>query len=390
MTVLDRYLIKMYARTLAISLVSLTGLFVIIDAFGNLDEFLSHSRREGSLFAVLTAYYFARTLTFFEMTSVFLSAISVTLAVAWLHRSNEMIRMMAAGVSTMRIARPLLIAAGVTALLAAANRELLIPQFKDRLSKNAQDWYGEKEMPVNPRHDRYRGVLLNGQSCVAGEQKILKPSFLFHDDLPVIGRRLSAKAAKYLPAEGERPAGYLLTELERPASLDDYPSVVVDGVPALLTPHDYAWLEPGNCFVASEVDFEFLAGGSRWLQYSSTGEILRAISNPSLDLGGEARVTAHWRLVQPLAEFVVLLWMTPTLIRKGSRNPFLAAGKGIGFVATFFLAKLILQNLGQSGMLPPVVAAWAPLLVYAPLAFSAAFDWREATVRVRDYEPAPA
>jgi lipopolysaccharide export LptBFGC system permease protein LptF len=82
--------------------------------------------------------------------------------------------------------------------------------------------------------------------------------------------------------------------------------------------------------------------------------------------------------------------MTPTLIRKGSRNPFLAAGKGIGFVATFFLAKLILQNLGQSGILPPVVAAWAPLLVYAPLAFSAAFDWREATVRVREPYPAPA
>lgn len=390
MTVLDRYLTFMYVRTLAISLVSLTGLFVIIDAFGNLDEFLDHGRREGSLLSVLTEYYGARALTFFEMTSVFLSAISVTLAVAWLHRSNEMIRMMAAGVSAMRIARPLLIAAGVVAILSTVNRELLIPQFKDRLSKNAQDWYGDKEMPVNPRHDRYRGVLLNGQSCVAAERKIVKPSFLFHDDLPAIGRRLSAKSALYLPAEGDRPSGYLLTELERPASLDDYPSVVVDGVPALLTPHDCPWLEKGTCFVASEVDFEFLAGGSRWLQYSSTAEILRAISNPSLDLGGEARVTAHWRLIQPLAEFIVLLWMTPTLIRNGSRNPFLAAGKGIGFVAIFFLAKLILQNLGQGGVLPPVAAAWAPLLVFAPLAFSAAFDWREPIVKVRDYEPAPA
>ena len=390
MTVLDRYLTFMYVRTLAISLVSLTGLFVIIDAFGNLDEFLDHGRREGSLLTVLAEYYGARALTFFEMTSVFLSAISVTLAVAWLHRSNEMIRMMAAGVSAMRIARPLLIAAGVVAVLATINRELLIPQFKDRLSKNAQDWYGEKEMPVNPRHDRYRGVLLNGQSCVAGERRIVKPSFLFHDDLPAVGRRLSAKNAVYLPAEGDRPSGYLLTELERPASLDDYPSVVVDGGPALLTPHDQPWLEKGTCFVASEVDFEFLAGGSRWLQYSSTAEIVRAISNPSLDLGGEARVTAHWRLIQPLAEFIVLLWMTPTLIRNGSRNPFLAAGKGIGFVATFFLAKLILQNLGQSGVLPPVVAAWAPLLVYAPLAFSAAFDWREPVVRVKNFEPAAA
>ena len=38
MTILDRYLLRTFAKVLIVSFLSLTGLFIIIDLFGNLEE----------------------------------------------------------------------------------------------------------------------------------------------------------------------------------------------------------------------------------------------------------------------------------------------------------------------------------------------------------------
>ena len=63
MLIYDRYVLRMFVKVLMVSFLSLTGLFVIIDLFGNLEEFISYADRQGSLLAVLFDYYGARVLS---------------------------------------------------------------------------------------------------------------------------------------------------------------------------------------------------------------------------------------------------------------------------------------------------------------------------------------
>ena len=46
-----------FSRRLSYSLVSITGLYIVIDVFNNLDEFLGYAREKGSLITVLADYY---------------------------------------------------------------------------------------------------------------------------------------------------------------------------------------------------------------------------------------------------------------------------------------------------------------------------------------------
>jgi FAD/FMN-containing dehydrogenase len=48
---------------------SLTGLYVVIDAFTHLDDFLSVAEKSGNLFGLMGGYYAYRSVMFFELTS---------------------------------------------------------------------------------------------------------------------------------------------------------------------------------------------------------------------------------------------------------------------------------------------------------------------------------
>ena len=63
--------------------------------------------------------------------------------VAWIQRHNEMTALMAAGVSRIRVIKPLIIAAVSICLLAAINREVLIPRFREELTRKPQDLIGD-------------------------------------------------------------------------------------------------------------------------------------------------------------------------------------------------------------------------------------------------------
>ena len=75
----------------------MTGLFIVIDAFGNLEEFIAHGEnQEGGLIRVLAEYYGARTLTFFDRTSALLALVAAMFVVSWLQKTNEFTALMAA------------------------------------------------------------------------------------------------------------------------------------------------------------------------------------------------------------------------------------------------------------------------------------------------------
>jgi lipopolysaccharide export system permease protein len=370
MTIIDRYVLRLFLKVLVVCFVSFTGLFIIVDAFGNLEEFLDFGAKRGSLLLVFVEYYGARTLSFFDRTSSLLALISSMFVLTWMQRSNELTAVMSGGVPKMRIVKPLLAAAASVSLLAIVNRECFVPAVRETLSHNMQDPEGTVAQQIHPRYDHRTNIFLSGSNTLFGEKRIAEPRFRLPDSLGQYGRTLVAESAYYRQAEGDRPAGYLLTGVEQPANLAELESVRHRGEGALLSPLDTPWLEPDECFVVSDVSFDLLIGGAAWKSYSSSLELVRGLRNSSLDFTPDVRVTLHARFVQPLLDITLLLLGLPLVLRRENRNVFVAAGLGLAIVCAFYVVLIACHSMGANYLLSPVLAAWAPLLIFAPAAYA--------------------
>ena len=376
MTILDRYLLRTFAKVLIVSFLSLTGLFIIIDLFGNLEEFISYAERQGSLLTVLSDYYGARVLSFFDRISGLLALIAAIFTITWFQRTNELTAVMAGGISKARVVRPLIIATAVVALAAAANREVTLPRVRDKLSRNAQDWLGETAKRMNPRRDNQTNILLGGKATLAAHQQIVQPSFRLPSAFSQFGRQLAARQGTYLPPTPDRPGGYLLEGVTQPDNVSALDTGHLGEKPVILTARQHAWLKDQQCFVVSDVTFDQLAADVAWQQYSSTADLIAALRNPSLDYGQDARVTVHRRFVQPVLDIALLFLGLPLVLTRSNRNLFVAAAQCLLVVAGFFLVVLASQAMGTTVTISPALAAWLPLIIFLPAAYvSAARRW---------------
>jgi lipopolysaccharide export system permease protein len=368
MLILDRYLLRQFLSVFVICFCSLAGLYVVADALGNLDEFFAQAAKGGGLAATLGEYYSYRIIGFFDRTSGILALIAAMFTLAWFQRHNEMTAAQAAGISKGRLVRPIIYAVTAISLIAAIGRELVIPQFRDKFSRNAQDLGSEATRKLDPRYDSRTGILIAGRQILTNQEKIVEPRFMLPRELAHYDRYVAGSVATHLPAMDNQPAGYLFDDVTQPRGLRDKPSLGLNGASILLSPSDTPWLKPSQCFVVSDVEFDQLVDAASWRQYSSTWDLIAGLYNRSLDFGSDVRVTVHSRLVQPVLDLTLLFLGMPLLLRRTNRNVFVAIGLCLLVVIGFLLVVMGCQYLGTSMLVGPVVAVWAPLFIFVPLA----------------------
>jgi lipopolysaccharide export system permease protein len=367
--IIDRYLLRQFVQVFLICFTSITGLYLVFDAFSNLDEFMRYTEKEGGLLLVMGEFYAYRSIFFFDRASGMLTMIAGMFTVTWIQRHNELTALLAAGISRTRVILPIVCAAVSISLLTAANRELVIPRLAGELSKNPKDLRGEMGQQLRPRYDNETVILMRGLLTYAADQRIEKPNFLLPAELDHLGRQLAAANAYYQPARDGREAGYRMKEVTQPPGLASHPSLSIGRRRVIITPHDEPeWLEPDECFVVSNVSFEQLAGGRAWRQFSSTAELVEGLSNRSLDFGADVRVAIHTRMVQPLLDLNLLFLGLPLVLSRDNRNVFAAIGLCAILSTAFMLVVLGFQYLGTIYLLDPALAAWSPLMIFVPLA----------------------
>lgn len=370
MKIIDRYLLRQFLQTFLICYLSLTGLYIVFDAFTNLDEFMRCGEKAGGLFRLLWSFYSYQSILFFERSSGLLALVAAMFTVAWIQRHNEMTALMAAGIARVRVVSPVIAAAMLIAAVSIVVREGVTPRFRDQLARKPTDPIGDVGQAMQPVYDNETDILLRGKATYLDGKRIEAPSFLLPPRLDAYGAQLQAASAFYKPAEGNRPPGYLLDAVSEPADLAGKPSLRLGDRPVVVTPRDAAWLRPNQCFVVSNVAFEQLSSGGRaFRQFASTRELIRAARNPSLDFGPDLRVAIHARFVQPLLDVTLLFLGLPLVVARDDRNIFLAIGVCLAVVVAFLLVVMGFQYLGANyALLSPAMAAWAPLFIFVPAA----------------------
>ncbi len=374
---IDRYIGRAQLHAFVVVFVSLAGLYFVFDAFTNLEEFITHAAETGSLARVLASYYGCRLIWFFDATSPVITLASGMFALSWLERHNELTALLAAGISRWRIARPVIVFAAVVSLLAAANRELILPQIRAAFARNAQDLNGNTLQPFDSRYDHRTDILFRGRGARAGSRQIEDPSLLMPPTLGDFGPQITAATATWKPATAAQPAGYLLAAVREPADIDQLPALERGGRPVVLTPTSADWLTAGQCFIVSDVTFEQMIGSDNWSQYSSTVELVRAMTNPSLGLTADIPLRVHARFTAVALDLALLMLGIPLVLGPNRRGIFAAVGATVGMTVIFFAVVLTAHSLTQQDVLSPSLGAWLPLLVLGPLASWAAEPmWR--------------
>lgn len=380
MTQIDRYLLIIYFRVLAICFFSITGLIVIVQLFNNLPEFMEHGQKEKGLLMVLVEYFGPYVLTLFDQLSGLLALMAVLFAITWITRTNELTALLAAGITKWRILRPLMIASACVIGAAAVVREVWIPQFQDQLERNPQDLKADVTRPVQVTQDPKLCVLIEGKNLSPAKRELTMPVIRIQPGpLSGVGRQILGTVAMPLPANADHPAGYLLLNVSIPRSIDTIASVRTErGDPLMLTRSDSPWLNPGECFLASDIVFETLRGGSSWKKYAATTELIQYVqmgNAPSLD---GLRVQIHSRIVRPAVDWTVLLLGIPIVLMRPDRNMFWVAGVAMLVVGGFMVVVMGLNAAGGSGFyVSPLVAAWLPVVLVLPWGYqktAAAFE----------------
>jgi lipopolysaccharide export system permease protein len=367
-TIIDRYLLRQFVQVLFICLMSFTGLFIVIDAFSHLDHFVEYADKHGSLLSIMGKYYAFRAIALFDRTSGVLTLIALMFTITWIQRHQEMTALLAAGISRIRVLRPVLIAAIIVSLLAAANRELIMPSIREHLANDSKNLGGEQESMMQSRFDSQTDILLGGEKIISVTRTIVNPSFVLPREFDQFGRQLTAREARFLPAKDDQPSGYLLSGVITPKALLKSPPLLQGDKEVVLTPVGSNWLESDQVFVVSGVSFEFLAAGVTWRDFASTHEMIEQLRSPSTDLGADVRVAIHSRFIQPFLDTTLLFLGLPFVVTRTNRNPFIAIGLCLGVVTVFMITELGCQSLGSGGWLPAPLAAWLPLMLSAPVA----------------------
>ncbi len=371
MKIVDRYVFWKFFRIFVLCYVSLVGVYVVFDLFTNFDDFLKAKAPPVRLITSIAEYYFVNSFVFIDMIFPLLTLLAAMAATSMMARQNEIIALLATGVSPGRMILPILAGAFLVSLSFTAVREEFLPRRLVEINLSPTDFVNRSDVvDVASAFDGWTRVTIDGESLVRSEGKVLEPKILLGRNLNRYGNRLVAKSGVYLDADGERPAGWLLSGAKLSDEARQGPSWVdeASGRTVVYTPGGADWLEPDQAFVATSIDAKRLAAGDRWRLYDSTAALNAAANDPTFARDAtELAIRAHSRTLRPLTDLLPLCLGLPFVFLRSDRNIFAALGYGCGlagaYVASQYVAAYFGEKLGSAS-----VGVWAPFFVFIPLA----------------------
>src|SRR5437660_5202484 len=165
LTILDRQMIYSYIKAYLFCLVSLVGLFIVIDLFMNLEDFTANRKEFSSVVKFVGVYYGYKSFQIFDRLCESVVLLAGMFTVAWMQRNNELLPLLSAGVSTRRVVQPVLLCASVMMGLVTVNQEFALPNIDIFMVENRQNPDGSKDSDVKGGYDM-NGILITGQKAV--------------------------------------------------------------------------------------------------------------------------------------------------------------------------------------------------------------------------------
>lgn len=180
MKLLDKYVAKNFIIGYIISLLVLVGLRVVIDMFVKLDEFAEHAQGGGGTVAVLKGifnYYSIQCTLYFRDFAGIITVVAAVFSLGKMTRNNELIAVMASGVSLKRVIAPIVFLAVIFSFFLVIDQEFIIPRFANRLVKAHDAMASDDSYDIWFMNDN-RSNLICSMEYDEGTETMLYPTIL--------------------------------------------------------------------------------------------------------------------------------------------------------------------------------------------------------------------
>jgi len=319
----------------------------VMELLGRLSRFIDRAGGQGleglDLVVYLVGYYAQLLPVTFLMITPYVTVIACMFAASRLLNANEVVPMLFVGRSTQRILRPMLLCGACAGVAMAACWQWVMPHLGATLAE-------------------YESVLNQGSpthKCLVDESA--KGSIYIREYDPREGTWKMSDVAMF--NEGVLAADNTL--VTAPAANWDATrrdwrlekGLVKRGRKDL--PRE--WLE------RPDLTPDVLLQRSRETVVPDTLSYTELLETMALRPNRELRLALHRHITYPLANLVLLLLALPLAVsfeRGGRIGRLLAA---IGLCLAYMMFDLACQNLGRTGLVHPVVAAWSPTIVFGAL-----------------------
>ena len=370
MTLIDRYLLGRYCYVFTIAYTALFGLYFVIDVFTNVGDFLDMPGGMGTVVVELLRYYSYRAVAFFGAIGGSLEVIAAMTALALMQKNGEHYPIIAAGIPTYRMVRPLLVGAVLVNGLLVLNQELVIPRIALQLQQNAGST-GDTSAEIEPAIDFLADISIAGRRLnlkrrsIEGAEFVLRETKVATSLTPIV-----AAEAISVERTADQPAGWLLRGT----------SVKVSELPLTKLGRQLivAGSEPGTLFVRTDVTFDQLHNRDSSVDYLATSELVQRVQNPSFSRRSvhSLSLALHNRLTKPILNLVVLMVGVPFIVRKESTSLLRNVAACSIVLGVMFAGNEVCSYLAKVHLLSPEQSVWLPIVGWGTFA-----AWTAALVK---------
>lgn len=353
--VVDSYILW---RCLAFFLLVVVTVCAIFTAVSLSDKLEDVQRNHVSLLVLASYYAFTLPQILYDVLPLaFVIAFLATAAM--LDRTNEATALKSAGISLARAAAPMLwLAVALGALLFLLDDSVV--QKANRDAQRLDDVIRGRKIARSYRAtDRLWLFLPDGRTLINFLQfdpdtaTLVRPSLYVFDENLNLRSRFMASRAFYKDGRWQAEEAWSRRFL-------------VDGTP------DFTPRRTGDVELPIAVKPSYFGREYRKPSQMSFGELRGYIA--SLRGSGyrvdRLLVQLHQKLAYPLS-IVLLAWLAlPFAFRLGRRGTVMGVALALGLGMAYFSVTAFITKLGEASLLPPVLAAWTPTVVFALLALN--------------------
>jgi lipopolysaccharide export system permease protein len=355
MRIMDRYLFANFIASWLICFVSMVGLYVVIDLFANADEFLETQPGVMTLVTRASKYYYVHSFEYFARLSPIITQIAAMVTLASLHRHNEIVALLAAGIPTRRALAPILGGAFLMIGLRVANREVVLPYYSVVLQRLHEDIEADQTLFPSTTMDKDH-VLFQAQTAHREDNSLRN----VHITLPVeiMGRleEIDIPQAFYRQDPETGQFGWLL-----PAP---------NGVQVPRANEKVRLNEDGSAFIFTHVSFQDMIRHRNWMNFASTYELVEQLQRDEVKNPNEVRILIHNRLMQPIMDVLLVLIGIPFVLQWERKNIYRSVAVSMMLSGVFFVVDGVAGYFANHGHVDPLTAAWIPVFVFAPISLS--------------------
>ena len=372
MKILDKYVAKNFLIGYAIAFCSLIGLRIIIDLFVNLDEFTENA--DLSAMAVMKnilVFYALNCTLYFREFAGMITVVAASFSFGKMVRSNELVAVMASGVSLKRVIAPIVLLALLLTGVLVIDQEFVIPPLADKLVRSHDDIPGQESYNVWYIRDG-NGSLICSLKYDVETSTLHNPTIITRRKIANSGiwevtGRIDAEKAVY---NGETRSNLPPGLRKRAVRWD-----LINGRERLIEKGFLKGAQPIAFYVSDitpkEIPVRLKSEHATLLSWRQLAALV-----VQAEQGKDSRQLysqKHFRVTEPIINLVMLMVCLPILVCRDPKSMKSAvtlsfAMVGMCFIATF-ICKMLAPEADVSSFYQIGFYAWLPIFIFLPIAF---------------------